>query len=108
MGDIITVGTVDQVNDYLVEHPEERDAIMAEEQAGRARKGILEGPHSDAPADLPEPEEAGEPLEAAKAQGFDGYRPDDTPLDAYTLQGVNASNLAAEADRAAANDLNGA
>jgi hypothetical protein len=42
-------GTNDDVNDYIGEHPEEREAVLAAEREGQARKGILEGPHADAP-----------------------------------------------------------
>jgi hypothetical protein len=34
--------TVVEVKAYLAEHPEERERILAMEEAGRARKGILE------------------------------------------------------------------
>jgi hypothetical protein len=34
--------TVTEVNAYLAEHPEDRDRVLAEEEAGRGRKGILE------------------------------------------------------------------
>lgn len=42
--------------------------------------------------------EAGSPLEEATDKGYLGERTDPTPLDAYTLQGQNESNQAAEAD----------
>ena len=32
---------VEEVNSYLAEHPEERDAVLAAEREGKARKGIL-------------------------------------------------------------------
>ena len=33
--------TVNEVNEYVAEHPEEADAIYAAEEAGKARTGIL-------------------------------------------------------------------
>ena len=39
---------VDAVNAHLAEHPEQVEAVLAAEQAGKARKGILEGPHAPA------------------------------------------------------------
>lgn len=44
-------GTNDDVNTYISEHPEEREAVLAAEREGQARKGILEGPHNPAPKD---------------------------------------------------------
>lgn len=37
---------VAEVNDYLAEHPDEAAAVLALEEAGEARKGILQGPHA--------------------------------------------------------------
>lgn len=34
--------TVDEVNAYLADHPDEREAVLAAETDGKARKGILE------------------------------------------------------------------
>jgi len=34
--------TVDEVNAYVAEHPDERDAVLAAETEGKARKGVLE------------------------------------------------------------------
>jgi hypothetical protein len=34
--------TVDAVLDHLSKHPEDRDAVLEAERAGKARKGILE------------------------------------------------------------------
>lgn len=34
--------SVDEVNDYIDEHPDEADAILAAEQRGKGRKGIME------------------------------------------------------------------
>jgi hypothetical protein len=42
--------TVDEVNDYLAEHPMDAEAVLAAEAEGDARKGILEGPHASKPA----------------------------------------------------------
>lgn len=41
--------TVAQVNAHLDEHPEEVEAVLKAEREGKARRGILEGPHA-APA----------------------------------------------------------
>ena len=51
-GDGPTVATdpgafsVDDVNSYLDEHPDDVAAVLAAETAGKARKGIVEGPHA--------------------------------------------------------------
>jgi hypothetical protein len=37
-----TYHTVNEVNAYLASHPEERERVLEVEQAGKARKGILE------------------------------------------------------------------
>jgi hypothetical protein len=42
-------GTNDDVNDYISQHPDEREAVLAAEADGQGRKGILEGPHAEAP-----------------------------------------------------------
>jgi hypothetical protein len=34
-------GTVDEVNAYLAEHPEDADRVLAAERAGKARVGVL-------------------------------------------------------------------
>lgn len=39
-------GTNDDVNAYIESHPDEREAILAAEAEGQARKGIVEGPHA--------------------------------------------------------------
>jgi hypothetical protein len=39
--------TVAEVLDYLEEHPDERDAVLAAEQEGKARKGVLEAEVDD-------------------------------------------------------------
>lgn len=41
-------GTVDKVNAYIEEHPDEREAVLAAEADGENRKGIVEGPHATA------------------------------------------------------------
>jgi hypothetical protein len=33
--------TVDEVNAYLAEHPDERDAVLEAERAGKGRVGVL-------------------------------------------------------------------
>lgn len=38
--------TVDEVNAYLAEHPDQVAAVLGLEAAGQARKGIVEGPHA--------------------------------------------------------------
>lgn len=38
--------TVDEVNTYLDQHPGEADRVLAAERDGRARVGILTGPHA--------------------------------------------------------------
>jgi hypothetical protein len=99
-------GTVAEVNEYLDAHPDQTKAVMAAEQAGQARKGILEGPHAtqddaDAEPDAQDPEVTSDALEAfqeAQDKGYDGDRFDQTPLDAYTLEGVTTSDEAARAD----------
>lgn len=37
---------VAEVNDYLAKNPEQAAAVLALEEAGEARKGILQGPHA--------------------------------------------------------------
>lgn len=39
-------GNVDDVNAYLAENPDEREALLAAEADGQNRKGIVEGPHA--------------------------------------------------------------
>lgn len=34
-------GTVDEVNAYVADHPEQRDAVLEQERTGKARVGIL-------------------------------------------------------------------
>jgi len=58
-------------------------------------------PPADPEADSGTPTAPGEPLTDARTEGYEGVRTDTTPLDAYTIAGVNASDQAAEADRAA-------
>lgn len=38
-----TYHTVTEVNEYLAAHPDEREAVIEREQAGKNRKGIVEG-----------------------------------------------------------------
>lgn len=40
--------SVDEVNDYLAEHPEDAAAVLEAEASedGKQRKGVLEGPHA--------------------------------------------------------------
>lgn len=44
--------TVAEVNAYLDEHPEDREAVLQAERDGKGRSGILEGPHANPPEDL--------------------------------------------------------
>lgn len=37
--------TVDEVNAYLADHPDERESVLAAEADAGNRKGIVEGPH---------------------------------------------------------------
>jgi hypothetical protein len=63
-------GTNDDVNDYIAEHPDEREAVLAAERDGQARKGILEGPHADAPDLRTDSErEADEQAAASRTKG---------------------------------------
>lgn len=51
--DVIDVDSyhVDDLNDYLDEHPDQIQAALAAEAEGQARKGILHGRHGDPAAD---------------------------------------------------------
>lgn len=65
-------GTVDQVNDYLAEHPDEREALLAAEADGQNRKGIMEGPHAEAPPADPGPVDASDGTATDTATGTAG------------------------------------
>lgn len=45
--------TVDAVNAHLDRHPDQADAVLAAERAGKGRAGIMHGPHG-APPDVAE------------------------------------------------------
>ena len=53
---------VEQVNAHLDRHPEQVVDVLSRERAGKARAGILAGPHApadDSPADAPAEQEEG-------------------------------------------------
>lgn len=91
--------TVDEVNAYLAEHPDESGAILTAEEDGQARKGILEGPHATPAEDTNAPqtvEQAGEaqtvPAGEKYEKGYEGFVPSrdgDNPVD-LSLAGVTA------------------
>jgi hypothetical protein len=50
--------TVAEVNEHLDRHPDQAGTVLAAERAGRARVGILDGPHATPdPADEPAEED---------------------------------------------------
>lgn len=90
--------TVDEVNQYLDENPDQTGTVLDAEAEGKARTGILEGPHAtpntegatfdQAAANTTEPE--GE----AYRKGYHGFVPSrdgDNPQD-LTLAGVTGQN----------------
>lgn len=98
--------TVDEVNDYLADNPDQVGTVLDAEAQGKARTGILEGPHAT-PAD-PTPTvdtgkadtvaEAGEkaPVQVGEKyeKGYEGFVPSrdgDNPVD-LTLAGVTGQN----------------
>lgn len=55
--------TVAEVNDYLDRHPDQAERVLAaeaDEDTGRARRGVLAGPHAPAAEDEPQPEDSEE------------------------------------------------
>jgi hypothetical protein len=69
--------TVDQVNEFLDANPDQTDAVLAAEadeaNGGKARVGILEGPHApDQPDSGPESQDL---VAAAQEAGFHGTAP---------------------------------
>lgn len=53
---------VEEVNAHLDRHPEQVVDVLSRERAGKARAGILAGPHApadDSPADVPAEQEEG-------------------------------------------------
>ena len=87
--------TVDEVNAYLDENPDQREAVLAAEAEGENRKGIVEGPHStptegDGQTVTEAGEGATEPEGEAYQKGYHGFVPSrdgDNPVD-LTLAAV--------------------
>lgn len=91
--------TVDEVNAYLDEHPDEAAAVLAKEaEAEKPRTGITEGPHKAVTTEggAKTVEQAGAEVPQATGEkyekGYDGFVPsrDGDKTEDLTLQGVLA------------------
>lgn len=97
--------TVDEVNAYLAEHPDEVGAVLTAEENGEGRKGILEGPHAT-PADettegktFTEAAKDVKPLEGEHYQrGYIGEPPSKAKGQDLSVAGVTGKAGASEED----------
>lgn len=98
--------TVDQVNEFLDDHPDQTGAVLASEAEGQGRVGILNGRHAT-PETAPEApgDAAADPVDlvaTSNTQGFHGAVPSqaDDLDDQQKVQTVEDAGAAQDTDQA--------